>query len=128
MASPIMDWGQEFFDKLDRGHLKATVRHEQMCRERERSLLHLLEQAVLEGDGRSTDDIPVRVAVEIAGDGVAMDFAGTAPQVPGNVNCPIACGNFESVTNVAYVFPFGPRDSLNHNPGQSSHMGGNAQT
>jgi N-methylhydantoinase B len=44
----------------------------------------------LEGDGVSDDDIPIRVAVTIDGDHMQVDFAGTAPQVAGNVNCPLA--------------------------------------
>src|SRR5207253_9159926 len=31
-----------------------------------------------------------RCAVEIAGDGIRIDFAGTAPQYDGNLNCPLA--------------------------------------
>ena len=44
----------------------------------------------IEGDGVSDDDVPIRVAVEIAGDELTVDFGGTAAQVPGNVNCPLA--------------------------------------
>lgn len=53
---------------------------------------------VLEGDGIVADDIPIRVAVEIAGDRIAIDFAGTSPAVAGNVNCPFA------VTRAACLF------------------------
>ncbi|HZT86286.1 MAG TPA: hydantoinase B/oxoprolinase family protein [Gaiellaceae bacterium] len=35
-------------------------------------------------------DLSIRCAVEIAGDGVRIDFAGTAPQYEGNLNCPLA--------------------------------------
>jgi N-methylhydantoinase B len=44
----------------------------------------------IEGDGFADTDIPLRVAVTIAGDELTIDFAGSAPQVPGNVNCPLA--------------------------------------
>ncbi|HEX8929315.1 MAG TPA: hydantoinase B/oxoprolinase family protein, partial [Actinomycetota bacterium] len=44
----------------------------------------------LEGDGTSDDDIPIEVAVTIDGDRMVVDFEGTAPQVAGNVNCPLA--------------------------------------
>lgn len=44
----------------------------------------------LEGDGADDVDIPLRVAVTIAGDGLTVDFAGTSPAVRGNVNCPRA--------------------------------------
>src|SRR6185295_2454374 len=35
-------------------------------------------------------DLEIKVAVSIAGDEVEIDFAGTAPQHPGNLNCPLA--------------------------------------
>jgi len=42
---------------------------------------------VLEGqDG----DLELRAAVTIDGDEIEIDFAGTAPQHPGNLNCPLA--------------------------------------
>ncbi|MBX6388187.1 MAG: hydantoinase B/oxoprolinase family protein [Frankia sp.] len=44
----------------------------------------------IEGDGVTDADIPIRVAVTIAGDGITIDFTGTSPAVPGNVNCPLA--------------------------------------
>ncbi len=50
---------------------------------------------VLEGvDG----ELELRAAVTIAGDGIEIDFAGTAPQHEGNLNCPI------SVTRSACYF------------------------
>lgn len=45
---------------------------------------------VLEGDGVSDDEIPIEVAVTIDGTAVDFDFEGTASQIPGNVNAPIA--------------------------------------
>ncbi|KAB1189920.1 hydantoinase B/oxoprolinase family protein [Haloferax sp. MBLA0076] len=45
---------------------------------------------VLEGDGVSDDDIPIEVTVTIAGGSIRVDFEGTAPQVAGNVNAPLA--------------------------------------
>ncbi len=45
---------------------------------------------VLDDDGRGQFDIPIRLALTIAGDGAHCDFSGTAAQVPGNVNCPLA--------------------------------------
>ena len=44
----------------------------------------------LEGDGVSDADIPLRVRVSIEGDGLVLDFTGTADAVAGNVNCTIA--------------------------------------
>ena len=47
-------------------------------------------QGELEGDGVSDSDVPIRVRVELGGDALRVDFAGTAAAVPGNVNCPLA--------------------------------------
>jgi N-methylhydantoinase B len=44
----------------------------------------------LEGDGVTDTDVPVRVSVTIDGHTLLVDFAGTSPAVPGNVNCPLA--------------------------------------
>ena len=52
----------------------------------------------LEGDGVTDDDIPVVVALTVRDGTLVLDFAGTAPQVAGNVNCPAA------VTRAAAVF------------------------
>jgi N-methylhydantoinase B len=35
-------------------------------------------------------DLPIHCTVEIAGEGIRIDFAGTAPQYDGNLNCPLA--------------------------------------
>jgi N-methylhydantoinase B len=52
----------------------------------------------IEGDGVDESDIPIHVAVTIAGDSMVVDFAGTSPPVAGNVNCPL------SVTRSACLF------------------------
>ncbi|MGF7238927.1 MAG: hydantoinase B/oxoprolinase family protein, partial [Frankia sp.] len=44
----------------------------------------------LEGDGTVDRDIPIVVAVTVAGDDLLVDFTGTSDAVPGNVNCPVA--------------------------------------
>ena len=44
----------------------------------------------LEGDGVSEAPVPVCAAVHVAGGRLTVDLAGTAAQVPGNVNCPRA--------------------------------------
>ncbi|HZT93821.1 MAG TPA: hydantoinase B/oxoprolinase family protein [Gaiellaceae bacterium] len=44
------------------------------------------EDVVEAADG----DLRIRCAAEIAGDGITIDFAGTAPQYDGNLNCPLA--------------------------------------
>src|SRR5947209_4732183 len=43
-------------------------------------------------------DLPIRCAVELAGDAIRFDFAGTAPAYDGNLNCPL------SVTKSACYF------------------------
>ena len=53
---------------------------------------------VLEGDGVDDDDVRVAVSVAIADGTLHLDFAGTAPQVRGNINCPLA------VTRAAALF------------------------
>lgn len=40
----------------------------------------------LEGDGHSTDRIPIKVAVTISPQALQFDFTGTSPQVPGPIN------------------------------------------
>lgn len=44
----------------------------------------------IEGDGTRDEDIPIRAEVTVAGEEMSIDFAGSAPQVAGNVNCPLA--------------------------------------
>lgn len=43
----------------------------------------------LDDDGQGRRDLPIRVAVTVAGDAVGVDFRGSAGQVDGNVNCPL---------------------------------------
>jgi N-methylhydantoinase B len=40
----------------------------------------------LDDDGHGTLDIPIRVQVEVVGERIRLDFTGTSPQVPGNLN------------------------------------------
>jgi N-methylhydantoinase B len=55
-------------------------------------------ESEVEGDGVTDDDLPIRVAVKIAGQSIEIDFAGTAPAAAGNVNAPLA------VTRAACTF------------------------
>jgi N-methylhydantoinase B len=55
---------------------------------------------VLDDDGAGHLDLPVRVAVAVAGGRVGVDFAGTCPQTAGNVNCPLSV----AAASVYYVF------------------------
>jgi N-methylhydantoinase B len=45
---------------------------------------------VLEGDGVTDEDIPIRAAVTVDGATMTVDFEGTASQVAGNVNAPLS--------------------------------------
>ncbi len=45
---------------------------------------------MVDDDGISEAPLPVRVAVTVKGDTIALDFAGTAPQVGTNLNAPFA--------------------------------------
>ncbi|MFB6155078.1 MAG: hydantoinase B/oxoprolinase family protein [Haloferacaceae archaeon] len=45
---------------------------------------------VLEGDGVTEDDVPIEVTVTVDGPAMRVDFSGTAPQVAGNLNAPLA--------------------------------------
>ena len=40
----------------------------------------------MEGDGQAEFEIPIRARVEVRGESMTVDFAGSAPQVAGNVN------------------------------------------
>ena len=72
---------------------------------------------VLEGGPRDDGDLELRVRLAIAGDRLELDFAGTAGQDPGNLNCPL------SVTKSAAFFavrvltdPEGPPSAGAHRP------------
>ncbi len=45
---------------------------------------------VLEGGHDGREEIELRVRATVAGDQLVLDFAGSAPQVAGNLNCPLA--------------------------------------
>jgi N-methylhydantoinase B len=55
---------------------------------------------VLDDDGMGTRDIPVVLALRVGSGEIEADFTGTAPQVTGNVNCPLA------VTAAAVYYAF----------------------
>jgi len=41
---------------------------------------------VMDDDGLGTEDIPVKVRIEVHGDEITFDFSGSGPQVRGNIN------------------------------------------
>jgi len=45
---------------------------------------------VLDGDGAGATDVPITATVTVDGESVAVDFDGSAPQVAGPVNAPLA--------------------------------------
>ncbi|MCU7918910.1 MAG: hydantoinase B/oxoprolinase family protein [Candidatus Thiodiazotropha sp. (ex Epidulcina cf. delphinae)] len=55
---------------------------------------------VMDDDGQGNGDIPIRVRLAVNTDHILADFAGTAPQVPGNINCPVSV----AAAAVYYVF------------------------
>ncbi len=54
----------------------------------------------LDSDGISLEPIPIKVTIKIRGDSATVDFEGTAPQVKGNANAPLAV----TKSAVYYVF------------------------
>ena len=79
-------------ERIERASSALLDYTERRVRARLRALdgLHGRAEDVLEGDGVDERDIRVVVDVTIRDGTFAIDFAGTAPQVRGNVNCPIA--------------------------------------
>ena len=55
---------------------------------------------VLDDDGQSHRDIVIRVRISCQDGEISVDFAGSAPQVKGNINCPL------SVTAAAVYYVF----------------------
>lgn len=54
----------------------------------------------LDDDGQGNVDIPIQLALRVDEAGVEADFSGTADQVSGNINCPLAV----AAAAVFYVF------------------------
>jgi N-methylhydantoinase B len=97
----------------------------------------------LEGDGLTDEDVPIEVAVTVEDTSLSVDFAGTADQVPGNVNAPLSvtrsavyyvlrciipsdvpanAGCYEPVTVTA------PSGSVLHPEPPAAVVGGNVET
>ena len=93
-------------------HRLAETRLEELCERRGRDRVaaamdelyayseRMVRAAIVllpDGRGEAEDvveavdgDVPIRCTVEIKGDEIRIDFAGTAPQYAGNLNCPLA--------------------------------------
>ena len=54
----------------------------------------------MDDDGFGNSHLPIVVSIELANDGVAVDFSGTSAQVAGNINCPLSV----AAAAVYYVF------------------------
>ncbi len=97
---------------------------------------------VLEDDGFGNAEVsaPIVVAIEVRGDTLAVDFAGTAPQAPGAINLPMSLTRAsvyavvksivgpEVLTNVGFARPIevrAPAGSL-VNPAFPAAVGGRA--
>jgi N-methylhydantoinase B len=71
---------------------------------------------VLEDDARDRD-ITLRCVATVSGDELTLDFAGTDPQTPGNLNCPLAVTESASFFAVrALVDPDAPPSAGAHRP------------
>lgn len=55
---------------------------------------------VMDGDGVSEKPVPIHVEIRVSRQQISVDFAGTSPQVSGNINCPISV----AAAAVYYVF------------------------
>ena len=55
---------------------------------------------LMDDDGQGGLDIPIRLSLKVDGASIVADFAGTAGQVRGNINCPLSV----AAAGVYYVF------------------------
>src|SRR5690606_33858812 len=55
---------------------------------------------VMDDDGQGTEYIRIQASLHVGGGSGAVDFSGTADQVPGNINCPLSV----AAAAVYYVF------------------------
>jgi N-methylhydantoinase B len=79
-----------------RGHERVAAAMDELFAYAERRVRAALA-ALPDGRGEATEvleapegDLELHAAVTIAGDEIELDFAGTAPQHEGNLNCPLA--------------------------------------
>ncbi len=59
----------------------------------------------LDNDGISDEALPIRVAIEIAGDRMTLDFEGTAPVTAGPVNIALPTSVATAYVAIKHVFP-----------------------
>ena len=60
---------------------------------------------VMDGDGYGANDLPIMTTVHVTATGVQVDFSGTAGQVSGNINCPLAVTAAAVYYAVRCLFP-----------------------
>jgi N-methylhydantoinase B len=95
----LAEWGREGFV---RGLEALNDYGERLARETLRKVppgSYRFED-VMDDDGQGQRDIPIRVELQVGESAVAVDFSATAPQVAGNINCPLAV----AAAAVYYVF------------------------
>ena len=59
----------------------------------------------LDNDGISAEALPIRVALEISGDRMVLDFAGTAPRCAGPVNIALPTAVATAYVAIKHIFP-----------------------
>jgi N-methylhydantoinase B len=65
----------------------------------------------LDNDGITADALPIRVAVEVAGDRLALDFTGTAPATAGPVNIARPTAIATAYVALKHIFPAVPANA-----------------
>ncbi|SLN64724.1 Acetophenone carboxylase delta subunit [Roseivivax jejudonensis] len=65
----------------------------------------------LDNDGITDEALPIRVALEIAGDRMTLDFAGTAPRCQGPVNIALPTAVATAYVAIKHVFPMLPANA-----------------
>lgn len=65
----------------------------------------------LDNDGIDPDPLPIRVALEIAGDRLTLDFTGTAPVVKGPVNIALPTTIATAYVAIKHMFPSLPANA-----------------
>ena len=65
----------------------------------------------LDNDGITDTALPIRVALEISGDRMVLDFAGTAPTVAGPVNIALPTAIATAYVAIKHIFPALPANA-----------------
>ncbi|MEX0338155.1 MAG: hydantoinase B/oxoprolinase family protein [Arenibacterium sp.] len=65
----------------------------------------------LDNDGISAEELPIRVALEISGDQMVLDFEGTAPRCAGPVNIALPTAVATAYVAIKHIFPALPANA-----------------